>query len=155
MRHKVDDDHENHIDDKLSMFTFDTLLRYETRPALRAYLLDALYQHWRYERIERTPLWNFIASAHLDRGCDIDIACEGLAQYPLDLVDLPVKNSHRPEVTFTETGRLRNPLPFHEAPIDRFGHQSFHADGGSGKSALYGTIFLLPYWYARHWGLAA
>jgi len=152
-RHKVDDGHDNHIDDKLSMFTFDTLLRYETRPPVRAYLLDALCHHWRYERIERMPMWNFIASAHLKRSCDIDIACEGLAQMPLDLIDYPVQNSHRPEVQFTETGRLLTPLPFDEAPIDRFGHQRFQADGGGGKHAMYGTIFLLPYWYARYWKL--
>ena len=152
-RHKIDDDYDCHIDDKLSMFTFDALLRYETRQPIRAYLLDALYHHWRYERIERMPLWNFIASAHLGRGCDVDIACEGLAQMPLDLIDYPIQNSHRPEIAFTETGRLLEPLPFHEAPIDRFGHQRFLANGGGGRHAMYGTIFLLPYWYGRYWGL--
>ena len=153
-RHKIDDDYDCHIDDKLAMFTYDTLLRYELRPQVRAYLLDALCHHWRYERIERMPMWNFIASRHLGRSCDLDAACEGLAQMPLDLIDYPIQNSHRPDVQWSEEkGRLLEPLPYHEAPVDRFGHQRFDADGGSGKHAMYGTVFLLPYWYGRYYGL--
>ncbi|MDR3313932.1 MAG: hypothetical protein LBS96_05690 [Oscillospiraceae bacterium] len=154
VRHKIDDGHDCHIDDKLAMFTFDTLLRYETRPSVRAYLLDGLCHHWRYERVEQTPLWNFIASAHLGRSCDVDLACAGLAQFPLDLITYPVHNSHRPDVAYDAQRRqLTVPLPYTEAPIDRFGHERFAADGGDGCTAIYGTIFLLPYWYGRYHGL--
>lgn len=153
-RYKIDDGHDNHIDDKLGMFTLDTLLRYEDRPAMRMWLLEGLAHHWRYERVEQLPLWSFIAGKNLGRDCDLSIALDGLAQYPLDLINYPVRNSCRSDLVWNAAHtQLLRPLPFDEAPIDHFGHNRFEADGGTGMESIFGAIYLLPYWYGRYWGL--
>lgn len=159
-RHKMEDAHSNHIDDNLGFLTAATLLRYEENPRIKAYYLFGLRHHWDYERIERNPLWSIIYGAFSDTCCDLDCAVQSLEELPLDFINYPIVNSIRRELEwdnspeeFGERPQLKAPLPYDEKPVSNFDANPFMPDGGTGTVSDEPTIFLLPYWMGRYYGL--
>ena len=163
MQHKMEDAHENHIDDNLGFLTAATLLRYEDDAHLRSLLLCGLTHHWQYERIERCPLFSMIFGHYADgECCDLDKAVQSLKDLPMDFINRPIVNSHRKELVWDDGplafgGRvqLAEPLPYDEGPATNFDGNPFFADGENGMFCNMPTIFLLPYWYGRWCGLLA
>jgi len=160
MQHKLDDAHDNHIDDHLGFITMATILRYETDPMMRQFFLLALRHHWEYERVERCPWWNLIYGAMSGDICDIDVAVKSLREIPLDLIRHRIYNSKRPGLVWDEgqeyfggSRQLKSPLPYDEKQVMMYDSNPFRADGGDGMSVEYGVIFLLPYWFGRFYGL--
>lgn len=160
-QHKMEDAHENHIDDNLGFLTAATLLRYEDDPHLRALYLGGLLHHWQYERIERCGFWSFIFG-HYAQGeyCDLDNAVQYLKDLPMSFINYPICNSHRKELQWDEGplafgGRvqLAEPLPYDEGNVTNFDGNPFFADGGNAMHCQLPTVFLLPYWYGRWCGL--
>lgn len=47
------------------------------------------------------------------------------------------------------------PLPYDERPMHKWDANPYRLDGGDGKRAEDGTVFLHPYWLARYYGLFA
>ena len=163
MQHKMEDAHENHIDDNLGFLTAATLLRYEDDPHLRSLLLCGLVHHWNYERIERCPLWSMIYGHYADgECCDLDTAVQSLKDLPMDFINRPIHNSHRKDIVWDDAplafgGDVQptEPLPYDEKPASNFDGDVFRADGQNGMEINMPTIFLLPYWYGRWCGLLA
>lgn len=163
MQHKMEDGHENHIDDNLGFLTTATLLRYEDDPHLKAVFLSGLLHHWQYERVERCPFYNLIFGHYADgECCDLDAAVQSLKDLPLSFINDPIVNSHRKDIVWTEEAlayggdvQPTEPLPYDEKPVSNFDSDVFRADGSDAMEANLPTIYLLPYWYGRWCGLLA
>ncbi|MGQ9731174.1 MAG: hypothetical protein ACUVX8_07845 [Candidatus Zipacnadales bacterium] len=147
----------NHSDDELAFICYYPLLTYETDPDLRQLFLLSLERSWRIERQERNPLWNFIYGALSHNPCDVEAAVQTLAEIPLDMVNWPVRNSHRIDIVCApHTGRFGeveclDPLPADERPIARWNANPYRLDGGGdGCSEEDATHYLLPYWLGRY-----
>lgn len=151
--------HVNHSDDELAFISYYPLLKYETDPGLREIYLESLEDSWTAERPERNPWWNYIYGAITQKACDADLAAETLRQIPTDLVDWPIRNSHRLDVTIdTERGRKGElqsvgVLPYDELPASKWNLNPYNLDADStGHREDDGTYYLLPYWMGRHYG---
>ncbi|MCL2507696.1 MAG: hypothetical protein FWF05_00825 [Oscillospiraceae bacterium] len=161
MQHKLDDAHDNHIDDHLGFLTSAVILRYEDDPMMRQFYLLALRHHWNYERIERCPYWNLIYGAFSGDTCDIDVTVKSMRELPLDFVKHSVRNSKRPGLVWDDGAeyfgggrQLKSPLPYDEKPVGMYDCNPFRADGGDGGMSLeFGCVYLLPYWFGRYYGL--
>ncbi len=100
-------------DDDMSFLNYYHLLRYETdRELLNTYRLGA-YLHWRVEKYERNPFFNFVYAAcchgktRRDHWGTSDVSpdagwleqsVETLQRWPLDLIDWPMSNAHRTDL---------------------------------------------------------
>ncbi len=150
-----------HIDDNLAFTSYVALLRYETDPDLRAIYLSSIEHHWQHERPERSPIWNATYGALTGRPWDAEAAVQSLAEMPLDLIHWRVENSHRsdieidPELAAEGIVQASVPLPYDERPMHKWDANPYRLDGGDGKRAEDGTVFLHPYWLARYYGLIA
>ncbi|MCC6795067.1 MAG: hypothetical protein IT366_08105 [Candidatus Hydrogenedentes bacterium] len=97
-------------DDNMAFMNYYHLIRYETDPKLLNMFHNALYYHWRVEKYERNPFFNFVYAAcnlgktRTDQWGTTDLSPEGpwleesidtLKRYPIDLVDWPMSNAHR------------------------------------------------------------
>ena len=156
-QHKIQDGHGCHIDDNLGFLSTITLLRLENDETLRAIIFMGLEHHWQYEKIERTPLWNFIYGAFTGRYCDVEAAVQTLREVPLSLIEYQITNSTRKKLVydteqaeFGEPAQLKEPLPSDERRVGRDDSNHFRTDSGDGSSAEDGSFFLLPYWFARY-----
>lgn len=150
----------NHSDDELAFISYYPLLTHESDPDLRSLYLMSLERSWRIERPERNPLWNLIYGALTGNACDAEEAAQTLGEIPLDMVNWPVRNSHRDDIELaSRTGRFGeteciDPLPADERPMGRWNSNPYRLDGGGdGRSEEDATHFLLPYWLGRYHGL--
>ncbi len=157
--HKRRDCHSIHIDDNLGFLISIPLLTYETDPALRQYYLFGMKDHWQYEQVEHSPLWNLIYGAFSGQPCDLDWAADGLMRLPYDLLSYNVKNSIRRDLDWDEgqekyagVPQLKVALPYDEKPINRYdGSPLMPDDYHINRPILYdGAIYLLPYWFGRY-----
>ncbi len=160
VQHKIRNAHLCHIDDNLGFLSTVTLLRLEDDPALRSLYLCGLEDHWQYERVERHPLFNFIHYVFTGRVSDIDAGVEHLQQLPLDLINYPLYNSGRKDLVWdteqeawNEPAQLVSPLPVDERLVTTPDQNYFDADCAARDYAFDGTVFLLPYWYGRYYGI--
>lgn len=159
-QHKKPDGHTNHIDDNLGFLCTITILRTETDPAIRKYLLMGTKHHWEYERPERCAFYSLIYGAFSDDYCDLELAVTSLRDYPIDFVKRPLYNSSRKGLVYdTEQERwgcppqLKEALDIDSRQINNYDSSPFRVDDGNGTSACAPTPFLLPYWFGRYYGL--
>ena len=146
----------NHSDDEMYYCGYWGLYRYAFNDTLRAKYKEAIIDHWKAERPEKEGLWNIMTSlAEVDK-TDINEAVWYLQEYPLDLIDWNVMNSHRKDIEMTDPN-FRNQitsevLPPDELRIARHNSNRFTLDGGSDGRSEYsaGDIWLLPYWMGRY-----
>ncbi len=160
VQHKIRNAHLCHIDDNLGFLSTVTLLRLENDPALRSLYLCGLEDHWQYERIERHPLFNFIHYVFTGRVSDIEAGVEHLQQLPLDLINYPLYNSKRKDLVWdteqaewNEPAQLLEPLPVDERLVTTPDQNYYDADCDARDYCFDGTVFLLPYWYGRYYGI--
>lgn len=156
-QHKVLDGHVTHIDDNLAFLASSTLLRLEKNEGVRRLLLMGMTHHWNYEKIERTPLWNFMYGAYTGLYCDLEAAVQSMREMPLSLIRYKTVNSNRKGLVLDteqeqwgEPPQLKEPLPYDERPLCKYDNNPFRIDGGDSASAEDGTMYLLPYWFARY-----
>ncbi len=159
-QHKKADGHTCHIDDNLGFLCTATILRIEKDPAIRKYLLMGMKHHWEYERPEHCVLFNLIYGAFTDEPCDLDIAAKTLRDFPLDFVHRPIINSARKGLVYdTEQERwggspqLKEALDIDERIVHNYDSNPFRVDEGNGTSAVSPSTYLLPYWFARYYGI--
>lgn len=157
MQHKVPDAHCCHIDDNLGFLSTVVLLNQEKDETLRSIIFMGLEHHWQYERIERTPMWNFVYGAFTGRTCDIDAGVQTLRETPLSLMEYQIINSTRKKLVYDteqaewgEPAQLKAPLPADERRVGRDDSNFFREDYGNGNSAEDGSFYLMPYWFARY-----
>jgi hypothetical protein len=101
-------------DDNMAFMNYYHLIRYETDPKMLSMFHHAIHSHWQHEKRERNPFANFVHAAccfgkiRTDHWGDTDIstprhgfedAVDTLRRYPLDLIDWPMDNAHRTDMT--------------------------------------------------------
>jgi hypothetical protein len=161
MSHKVKDAHMCHIDDNLAFLASLTLLRLENNEAVRAAVLCAMEDHWQYERPERQPLFSVIHAAMTGRDDDLCEGIQSLREIPLDLIHYRMENSRRRDLVWdTEQEQwhgekqLKYALPYDERNVGRPDGSCLYADSrGGGMQEP--TVYLLPYWAGRYYGIIA
>ncbi len=160
MQHKIRDAHICHIDDNLAFWAMMTLLRYEEDENLRSYYLCGLEDHWQYERVEKQPMFAFVHAMLTGRDEDLLEGVESLRQIPVDLIHYATENSKRKDLVYDteqeewyEAPQLKYPLPYDERNVSRPDASVFGTDCDNTGRVLDGTVFLLPYWIGRYYGL--
>ncbi len=143
----------NHSDDEMAFLTYWVLHRYALNDRLKAKYEWVIRDHWEIEKPEKNALWNLIAKA---TSGDIDYkgTLWHLEEFPLDLKNYPIKNSHRQDLTYLPenfrgqtTTRL---IPPNEQPMHRHNANPFRLDSGRHNEQLAGDEYLFPYWLARY-----
>ena len=159
-RHKIRDANICHIDDNLAFLAALTLLRLETDPAIRALILCGMEDHWQYERVERQPLFSLIHALFTGRDADLAEGVQSLREMPLDMIHYAMENSKRRDLVYDtqqqawhEDAQLLSPLPFNERNVHRPDNGGFALDAQNRNYAQEPTMFLLPYWLGRYYGL--
>jgi len=146
----------NHSDDEMYYCGYWGLYRYAFNDTLKAKYKAAIIDHWKAEKPEKEGLWNIITALVNPENFGLEDAIWYLQEYPLDLIDWSVKNSHRKDIELIQTDfrgqTAREVLPPDELPVSRHNTNRFMLDGnGSGKSEYSaGDIWLLPYWMGRY-----
>lgn len=158
--HKFKDAHICHIDDNLGFLAMLTLLRLEENESLRSLYLCGMEDHWEYERVEKQPLFCIIHAVFSGRDTDLLEGVQSLREMPLDLRMYGMYNSNRKDIVYDteqeewfESPLPKNPLPFDERNIHRPDGSAFQLNDRNHNHILEGTVFLLPYWIARYYGL--
>jgi len=149
----------NHSDDELAFLCYYPALLYERDPDVRALLLASIERSWRIEQPERNPFFNFVYGAVTGKPCDVEAAERTLREYPMEIRDWRMENSHRADIMvdprsgrFDETQSTRV-LPYSERCFLKWNGNPYRLDsGGDGLSEDDGAAFLLPYWMGRYYG---
>ncbi|WP_149243231.1 transcriptional regulator [Dyadobacter sp. 32] len=149
----------SHSDDILNFFPYYNLIRYSKEDPHQALFVKSLNRSWRGVRNDRMPVWNVFASALLNQDCDLKIAKEEIEQYPLDLVNWTMENSHRwdlprdPLLSRSRMAQSVRPIPTPESNISRWNTNPKHYNAGNGgKTEDSGSYFLFAYWMGRYHG---
>lgn len=148
----------NHSDDEMYFLAYWCLYPYAFTPELKVKFGQAIKDHWQAERPERDGLWNLCYAMTGAKSFDLPETIWYLQEFPLDMVEWPVKNSHRkdiervPENFRGQTTKVI--LPPDERPELKHNRNLFNLDRlhpvASELSA--GDSFLLPYWMGRYLG---
>jgi hypothetical protein len=149
----------NHSDDEMYYCGYWGLYRYALNDTLKARFKEAIIDHWESERPEKEGLWNIMTAIVHPKEIDLKEAIWYLQEYPMDLVNWTVINSHRKDIEPIEPNfrgqTLKEVLPPDEVGISRHNGNTFDLDshnaGTSENSA--GDIWLLPYWIGRYLGV--
>lgn len=159
-QHKKADGHTCHIDDNLGFLCTVTILRIEKDPAIRKYLLMGMKHHWEYEKPEHCMFYNLIYGAFTDEVCELDLAVKALREFPMDLVRRPMINSLRKDLVYdTEQERwgggkqLKEALDMDARIVYNYDSNPFIPDEGDGTVASPPSVYLLPYWFGRYYGI--
>lgn len=149
----------SHSDDILNFFPYHGLFNFGRNDKYFDLYVKSLDRSWRNVAHDRMPVWNVIASALLERDCGLGVALEELRQYPLDLVDWTMDNSHRWDLQvdpLVDRGRKQQatrPVPTAESGISRWNTNPKRLTAGNaGRTEETGTYFLFAYWMGRYYG---
>ncbi len=169
----------NQSDDEMAIMGFYNLVNYETDRELSQIYGVAFWQYWERERRENCPFFNFAfggvtggrvrspwGAPFGPRGFGLEEAVDELKRFPLDLIDWPLRNSHRKDIVAhplypvregqnPRIGYLRdgNVLPVDNRHFNHWNHNPWALDyGGAGRSEADGAIFLLPYYMGLYHG---
>jgi len=146
----------NHSDDEMYYCGYWGLFRYAFNDTLKANYKKAIVDHWEAERPEKEGLWNIMTGLVGNEDYDYENAAWYLRNYPLDLVEWTVLNSHRKDIVMMEPNFRRQTitevLPADELRVSRHNANRFDLDshGGGRSEESAGDIWLLPYWIGRY-----
>ena len=150
----------NHSDDEMYFVGYWGLYHYAFNDTLKAMYKEAIIDHWEIERPEKEGAWNIMTALTGTPEFDLEEAAWWLREYPLDLIDWVIMNSHRKDIEFMEENfrkqTITEVLPPDERPVHRHNGNMFSLDraGGNGTSEhSAGDIWLLPYWMGRYLGV--
>ncbi|AEI46501.1 hypothetical protein [Runella slithyformis] len=149
----------NHSDDEMYYMGYWGLYRYAFNDTLKANFKKAIVDHWQFERPEKDGLWNILTAMTGIQDFDLEESMWFLQEYPLDMIDWTVKNSHRKDIEILPPNFIeqltKEVLPPDEVGMIRHNNSRFLLDrngrGGSELSA--GDTWLLPYWAGRYLGV--
>lgn len=146
----------NHSDDEMYFLGYWGLYRYAFNEELKEKYKIAIMDHWEAERPEKEGLWNIFTAMVSPENFDLKEAIWYLQEYPLDLINWTVKNSHRKDIELMQENfrrqSTREVLPPDELQIRRHNANRFGLDGGRNgtQENSAGDIWLLPYWMGRY-----
>jgi hypothetical protein len=149
----------NHSDDEMYYCGYWGLYRYAFNDTLKAKYKEAIIDHFEYERLEKEGLWNIMTALVDADDIDLEEAVWYLQEYPLDLVNWTIKNSHRKDIELIPENfrgqTIKEILPASELRVSRHNANRFDLDaGGAGASEESpGDIWILPYWIGRYLGV--
>jgi hypothetical protein len=150
----------NHSDDEMYFIGYWGLYRYAFNDTLKAAYKEQIIDHWKVERPEKEGAWNIFTAMTGTSEFGLKDAIWYLQEYPLDLINWKIKNSHRKDIDLIKPNfrkqTTKEVLPPDERPIKRHNGNTFDLDrnegnGTSEESA--GDIWLLPYWMGRYLGV--
>lgn len=150
----------NHSDDEMYFVGYWGLYRYAFNDTLKAAYKRQIVDHWQAERPEKEGAWNIFTALTGTDEFDLNEAVWYLREYPLDMINWSIKNSHRKDIDLIEPNFRRQTtkevLPPDERPIKRHNSNTFDLDrngvGGTSEESA-GDIWLLPYWMGRYLGV--
>jgi len=149
----------NHSDDEMYFAGYWGLYRYAFNDTLKAKYKEAIRDHWEAERPEKEGAWNIFTAITGTADFDRDEAIWYLQEYPLDLIQWTMQNSHRRDIVLLppnfRTQTTEEVLPPDELKISRHNSNRFILDGGDDGVAenSAGDIWLFPYWMGRYLGV--
>ena len=150
----------SHSDDILNFLPYYNLIRYSEKEENFPLYVQSLERTWKVVRPDRMPVWNLMASVLLEKDCDVNVVIEELEQYPLDLINWTMENSHRWDLQHDLlAGRFNvnqavKPVPTPESNVWRWNNNPRQMDSGSGGTREEdGSYFLFAYWMGRYYGL--
>lgn len=149
----------NHSDDEMYFLGYWGLYRYAFNDTLKRKYRDAIIDHRDVERPEREGLWNIMACISGISENAPEEASWYLREYPVDLIEWDIMNSHRNDIVPVEPNfrnqTITEVLPPDELRISRHNANRFVPDGGNGgrSEMSAGDIWLLPYWMGRYFGV--
>ena len=148
----------NHSDDEMYFLAYWALYPYAFNDTLKTQYREAIKDHWNWERPEKNALWNFCYAMTGATEFDLDASIWTLKEWPLDMIQYAVENSHRKDIEFIEKnfwGQITaEVLPPDERPELKHNRNLFNLDAGDRKSELSaGDAYLLPYWMVRFLGV--
>jgi hypothetical protein len=149
----------SHSDDILNFFPYYNLIRYSADDKNLPLYIQSLERTWKAVRSDRMPVWNVMASALLKKDSDLQVAREELEQYPLDLINWTMENSHRWDLQHDMlAGRFNanqsvKPIPTPESNVSRWNTNPRQLNSGlNGTQEEDGSYFLFAYWMGRYYG---
>ncbi len=156
----------NHSDDQLAAIAFYPLLMLEKDPARRRILEQALARTWEETTgpeqpivRERSSFHNFVYGALTGNPCAPDDGIADLQDWPWDMVDWTIRNSHRHDVTVRRQPDADDPVqldrvvPASERFLKRWNANPWRADGGTdGHTEHDGSTWLIAYWLGVYHG---
>jgi hypothetical protein len=149
----------NHSDDEMYFAGYWGLYRYAFNDTLKVKYKEAILDHWELERPEKEGAWNIFTAITGVPNFDLKEAVWYLQEYPMDLINWKVSNSHRKDIELL-TPNFRNQttkvvLPPDELQIRRHNANRFGLDGGGtgNQENSAGDIWLFPYWMGRYLGV--
>jgi hypothetical protein len=80
-------------DNQLLFLAYYPLLQLERDPGLRTLYTASITRTWDIERVEGSPLWNFIYGASTGQPCDTEASVLALREMPLDFIQWKMRNS--------------------------------------------------------------
>ncbi|GAB4023929.1 hypothetical protein GCM10028773_43570 [Spirosoma koreense] len=149
----------NHSDDEMYFLAYWCLYPYAFTPELKAKYGEAIADHWRAERPEKDGLWNLCYAMTGANDFDLPEVAWYLQEFPLDLIEWPMQNSHRKDLTFVPENfrgqTTREVLPPDERPELKHNRNQFNLDRRTNvvSELSAGDSFLLPYWMGRYLGV--
>jgi hypothetical protein len=151
----------NHSDDELAYVCYYPILLLEKDPARRRILVQSVARTWedgaatgeQTLQQEKSPFYNFLYGGMTGRPCAVGDAVQSLQDWPFELINWRVTNSHRHDIALRYYPLERNRsemtrvLPLSERWTVRWNSDPFSPDGGDdGASEEDGAAFLFPYW---------
>ena len=142
----------NHSDDEMYFVGYWGLYRYAFNDTLKAAYKKAIIDHWEAERPEKEGAWNIFTAITGTKTFDLNEAAWYLREYPLDMINWNITNSHRKDIEKIAPNfrnqTTKEVLPPDETPIQRHNGNTFRLDrkGGNGTSEeSAGDIWLMKY----------
>ncbi|GLU54081.1 hypothetical protein Dfri01_35420 [Dyadobacter frigoris] len=150
----------NHSDDEMYFIGYWGLYRYPFNDTLKTAYKKQILDHWQVERPEKEGAWNIFTALTGTDEFDLKEAVWYLQEYPLDMINWSIKNSHRKDIDLIEPNfrkqTTKEVLPPDERPVKRHNSNTFDLDrdgvGGTSEESA-GDIWLLPYWMGRYLGV--
>ncbi len=149
----------NHSDDEMYFLAYPSLVKYALTPALKKKYIQSITDHWNSERTEKNALWNFIYAMTTGKDFDLKNSIGFLQQYPLDLRNWGMQNSHRKDIELIPDNFRKQTtselLPLSELPLYRHNGNIYQLDSNGNGTTLIsaGDVWLLPYWMGRYLGI--
>ena len=144
----------NHSDDEMYFLTAPAFVKYAFDEDSKKHHLETVTSHWKIERSEKNPLWNFLYALSGGKDFDLKESIWWLKEYPLDLIDWKIENNHRKDleriISNFRKQEYSEVLPRDERP-HHLHNRAYRNDGGSGGYREYSPyVYLLPYWAGRY-----
>lgn len=148
----------NHSDDEMYFLAYWGLYPYALNDSLKGVYKEAIKDHWEFERPEKNSLWNFTYAMTGAEDFDLEESVWHLKEFPLDMIEFKIENSHRKDIELIEPGfwgqTTAEVLPPDERPELKHNRSLFNLDAPDRRSELSaGDTYLLPYWMGRYLGV--